>query len=193
MPHTHRLVYRIDAEDRIRDMGRAALEGSHPGGPARYIGRVLWEFLQDRATVEIYRHLVRAARQGRFVRFRYRCDAPNARRLFSMAIHRTEDGLVEFATELLREEARPAVALLDPAIGPRSSEFQRVCSWCERAALPDGRWVRIEEAVETLGLLQREALPQLTHGICERCAKRIMRQTVPCADDGAGQSAAAGH
>jgi hypothetical protein len=170
-----RQVYRIDDQDRICafDVSKPAGEGGGDG--TLTVGRSLWDFIQDRTVVALYRQMVRRVRDGRRVRFRYRCDSPEARRLYRMEISRTPGGLVEFANELIREERRSRVDVLDLAHGPRGAELLRVCSWCERAALPDGRWVPIEEAVESLHLMQKEVMPQITHGICERCAGRMKR------------------
>ncbi|WP_442889153.1 hypothetical protein [Congregicoccus parvus] len=170
-----RQVYRIDEEDRI-----CAFDVSRPAGESRsewstMVGRLLWEFIEDRAVVALYRQIVRRVRGGRRVRFRYRCDSPDARRLYRMEIRRTSDGPVEFVHELVHEEHRSRVEVLDRACGPRGDELLRVCSWCERAALPDARWVSIEEAVESLQLMQQEVMPKITHGICERCAGRMKR------------------
>ena len=169
-----RQVYCIDDEDCL-----CAFEGPAPAGQggeeALMVGRSLWDFIQDRTVIALYRQMVRRVRDGHRVRFRYRCDSPEARRLYRMEISRTPGGLVEFANELIREEHRSRVDVLDLARGPRSAEMLRVCSWCERAALPDGRWVPIEEAVESLHLMQKEVMPKITHGICERCADRMIR------------------
>jgi hypothetical protein len=170
-----RQVYCIDDEDRICAFDVSRPPGEGGGDGALMVGRSLWDFIQDRTVVVLYRQMVRRVRDGRRVRFRYRCDSPEARRLYRMEISRTTAGLVEFANELIREEHRSRVDVLDLACGPRSTELLRVCSWCERAALPEGRWVAIEEAVEALHLMQKEVMPQITHGICERCADRMKR------------------
>ena len=83
---------------------------------------------------------------------------------------------IEFVSALRREEVRPKVMLLDAELRNRSEEFVRICSWCEKAALPDGRWAPLEVVVEVQGLLQKERMPSLTHGICEHCKQRLLRQ-----------------
>lgn len=186
------LVYRIDAADRIERMGRSC-PGENDGGVAtEFVGRSLWDVIGDLTTETLYRQMVRAARQGRTVRFRYRCDTPEARRLFRMVIAGAGAGAVDFTTSLIREEPRPPVALLDPARGPRSADLVRICSWCERAALPDGSWVPIEEAVVAMGVLEKAVIPRLTHGVCPSCARRVLRELERLSRPGAPPSRPAG-
>ncbi|MEY3775600.1 MAG: hypothetical protein RLZZ129_2380 [Verrucomicrobiota bacterium] len=175
------VVYQIDAADRIchvnETWGRFAEENEGPAlACTRVLGQSLWDHLCDSTTMELYRQMVKRAREGHRVKFHYRCDAPDRRRLFRMTITPLGEGRVEFMSQLLREEARPKVTLLDRQEQNRSEELVRICSWCEKAALPDGRWVPVEEAVEAMHLLQRERLPGLTHGICEHCKGRMLRQ-----------------
>ena len=170
-----RQVYRIDEHDRLCevDCGWMDVAGAIP--PTQVLGRSLWEFVRDPTVIAVYRQMIRQARAGRVLRFRYRCDAPEWRRLYEMTIQSCGSSRVEFASQLVREEARKPVTLLDRSLGPRSRELVRICSWCERAALPGGGWLPIEEAVEALGVMQHDTMPQLTHGICERCFARVKR------------------
>lgn len=142
----------------------------------KVLGQSLWDHICDPTTVELYRQMVKRAREGHPVKFHYRCDAPDRRRLFRMTITTVAEGQIEFVSQLRREEVRPKVVLLDRLEQNRSEELVRICSWCEKAALPDGRWVPVEEAVETMGLMRHEHMPGLTHGICENCKVRMMRQ-----------------
>jgi hypothetical protein len=63
-----------------------------------------------------------------------------------MTIAPVGEGRIEFVSQLRREEVRPKVVLLDRLEQNRNEELVRICSWCEKAALPDGRWVSVEEA-----------------------------------------------
>ena len=175
------VIYRIDAEDRIShvDNGWCFFAGENEGQAmtrANVLGQSLWDHICDPTTVELYRQMVKRAREGHPVRFDYRCDSPERRRLFRMTITLVEAGQIEFVSQLRREEVRPKVVLLDRLEQNRSEELVSICSWCEKAALPDGRWVPVEDAVVAMGLMQRERMPGLTHGICERCKLRMMRQ-----------------
>lgn len=179
-PQFH-VLYRIDAEDRICDVNAAwtYFAKENEGeilARERVLGQPLWDHICDSTTVELYRQMVKRAREGHTVKFHYRCDAPDRRRLFRMTITPVGGGRIEFESRLRREEVRPRVPLLDRQEQNRSQELVRICSWCEKAALPDGRWVPVEEAVEAMQLMQRERLPGLTHGICEHCKVRMLRQ-----------------
>lgn len=168
--------YRIDAQDRIT----ALLDGwprgeASPGGWDRVIGRELWSCMEDPTTIELYRTLVKLARARGAVRIPYRCDTARQRRWFEMAIAPVEAGVVEFTSVLLRAENRPAVRLLEDD-APRDERLVRMCSWCQRVALPTGAWAEIEEAVREMRLLERARLPRITHGICRACADEMRRQ-----------------
>jgi hypothetical protein len=164
--------YWIDAQDRISAVNQdwlrfAAENGPGPSERRPIVGTSLWSFIADPTVGELYRQMVGAARLGRAVRFKYRCDAPSFRRLFEMRIQGAGDGAVEFASDLLDEEARPSVALLDVS-QPRNSNFVRVCSWCQRIAVGE-KWLPVEEGVRALGPMEHDTLPGLTHGICAEC------------------------
>lgn len=171
------ITYQIDAEDRLVGMNEAwtTFAENNRGEqamPDQVLGRCLWEVVTDPALQELYRHMVRQARAGQPVRFRYRCDAPHERRVFEMAIREAGPGVVEFRSELKAAEERPPVAWLDPEVR-RGPALVRLCSWCGRVALPDGRWVAVERAMELHQALQQAEAPAITHGICEDCAQRM--------------------
>jgi hypothetical protein len=164
--------YWIDAQDRIIrvDEHWAKFAAENDGGalrPERMVGQKLWSGIANPTLGALYRQLVGLARRGRVVRFRFRCDSPELRRLYEMEIRGGEGGLVEFASTLQGLEERPRVPLLDSRQARREG-LVRVCSWCQRIAVPGG-WQPVEAAIETLGLMQKPVLPALTHGICEEC------------------------
>jgi hypothetical protein len=183
------IVYRIDAADRLCHVNQAWLDFARQNdGEAvtaeKMLGRELWPCLTDETIRDLYQRMVARARQGETMHFQYRCDAPGERRVFAMRIRSAGDGAVEFRSELVRHEPRPAVPLLDCRI-PRSSQLIRICSWCSRVALPDGRWVSIERAMELHPLLRSAEVPGPTHGICEECRQemtRVIRKSRPNAE-----------
>jgi hypothetical protein len=184
------ITYRIDADDRLVGMNEAwtAFAEQNRGEnavPEKVIGRPLWDFVVDLSLQELYKRMVRRARDGQPVSFRYRCDAPHERRVFLMQISHVGAGVVEFRSELMTAETRPAVRWLDPGArhGPT---LVRLCSWCGRVALPDGRWVAVERAMEEHGALQQAEAPSLTHGMCEQCADQMtsLLRAGPKADGG---------
>jgi hypothetical protein len=169
--------YRIDAQDRLFEVNEDWLTFAAENDPfmaerRRIMGRSLWSCIADPTVEELYRQMVNAARLGRTSRFKYRCDAPSFRRLFEMRIQGSGEGAVEFASELLDEEARPAVSLLDVR-QPRNSDFVLVCSWCQRIAV-GGTWLPVEEGVRALGPMEHDTLPGLTHGICPECRAKML-------------------
>jgi hypothetical protein len=169
--------YRIDAQDRLYEVNEDWRVFAAENDPLRnerpgIMGRSLWSCIADPTVQELYRQMLKAARLGRLVRFKYRCDAPSFRRLFEMRIMGAKDGAVEFASDLLDEEARPPVSLLDVR-QPRNSDFVRICSWCQRMAVGK-TWLPIEEGVKALGPMEHDTLPGLTHGICEECRDKVL-------------------
>jgi hypothetical protein len=173
------LVYRIDGANRItwvndRWSGFARANGGEGLLPEQILGHDLTTSLADPTVRQLYATMIQQVRAGKFVRFDYRCDAPDKRRTFTMEIRRRPDGEVEFSSTLRHEEPRPAVALLKPD-APRDQErFVRMCSWCQNVALPSGDWVPVEEAVQALNLMEADRLPRITHTMCGPCHARAM-------------------
>ncbi len=168
------LVYRIDAGDRLTYVSPEWMEEaqSWPSArlaPGEVIGRSLWECLCDAAVREIYAALIVRVRDGRTVKFTYRCDTPDRRRLYQLRISLVGSQEVEFVSKLQKEEARPVVALLDPAHPRERDRTLPMCSWCHRVALPVDFWVPIEDAAQVGGLMEANPLPRLLPGACPEC------------------------
>jgi hypothetical protein len=174
---SHTLIYRIDAAGKLTHVNAEWSEFAlHNEGesvlPDRVLGTGLLAAIADETVRELYIRMIKRARAGVPVQFRYRCDAPDKRRTFEMNIRLLEGGEVEFASKLVHEEARPTIPLLETG-GLRDERLLRVCSWCQKVALPDDTWVPVEESVEILHLLEAERLPGITHGICDPCMARM--------------------
>lgn len=173
------LIYRIDAANRITWVNDAWSEFARANDgesllPGEVLGCDLLASFADSTVRELYATLIRHARAGKPVRFDYRCDAPDKRRTFSMEIRLRSDGEVEFASTLLLEVARPAVALLRPEAPRVQDRFIRMCSWCQNVALSSGAWVPVEEAVVRLNFMEADRLPLITHTMCDACHERVM-------------------
>ncbi|MBV8857630.1 MAG: hypothetical protein JOZ96_22705 [Acidobacteria bacterium] len=167
------LIYRLNEHDQICFVGegwaRFAEENDAPGlADEKVLNLSLWDFINDLETAHLYREIVRRAREGRRVGFRFRCDSPARRRLLRMEVTAHEGGGVQFETVTLRAEQRPYQPLLDVLV-PRTKELLRVCSWCKKFDVGGGTWEEVEVAVARLGLFEREGLPRLTHGMCRPC------------------------
>lgn len=172
------LLYELNAQDEIISVNEEWLcfaqanDGAALHSP-QILGRSLWDFIGDVDTQHIYRLLHRRVRaDGAAVRLRFRCDAPDRRRLLELDISGgPERGLI-YRVRTVKEEARPPVPLLEPH-RPRSEQFVSVCSWCERVAVPAHGWLQVEEAIAVLPRLAEPEPPGLTHGICEGCEAGI--------------------
>jgi len=167
------LSYCIDSSDHVCGVNQAWRDFAVKNGGStrlaeRIVGTELWSSISDPHACEIYRQLTVRARAGRHIRFTYRCDAPAQRRTFAMQIEGTPCGGVRFTSELIHAEDRPVVRLLETGTA-RSGDFVRVCAWCQRVAVDVDQWVEVEEAVNLLGILDADLLPQLTHGMCADC------------------------
>jgi len=175
------VAYILDAEDRVAAVDEAwdtfaVAEGAPQLAGGRIIGRPFAASLADAHTRELCALLFQAARQsGRTVVVPFRCDSATVRRFMQLAIEPRPGGELCMSTTLLREEPRPAVALLDET-APRSEDLVRICGWCKRVPLPGGDWVEVEHAMRELGLLERSTLPRLSHGICPTCSARLEAQ-----------------
>ncbi len=176
--HSLTLLYRIDTGNLITSVNPAWSDFARSNFgeavlPERILGTNLLDSIEDETIGELYLQMIKRARQGKSLRFNYRCDAPGKRRTFEMNICQLANGEVEFSSSLQHEQARPSVAVLEPG-QERSEELLRVCSWCQQVAMPDLRWLPVEEAVVELRLLEAEQLPRLTHGICPSCLAVMM-------------------
>lgn len=174
------MVYRIDAANRITWVNSAWSEFARENGgeavmPEQVMGQDLFASITDPALRQIYRSIIERVRAGVPVNFSYRCDAPDKRRVHDMEVHLLPDDATEFVSTLRHEETRPLVAVLVPG-GVRSKELIRVCSWCQKVAMPDDRWLPVEQAVAELRIMEGLQLPAISHGICLPCQATMMAQ-----------------
>ena len=173
------LVYQVTAQDDIVfvndawDTFASLNHGAHLQS-SQLVQRSLWDFISGATVQHLYRELLRQVRAGRSIQFSFRCDSATYRRVLSMHIEHLGDGAVQFCTNTLSEEARPAEPLLDPHT-PRSSELVRMCSWCKKI-WADECWVDIEDAVDSLRLFEHAPPPALTHSVCTDCHRDIIAQ-----------------
>lgn len=173
------LLYRIDATDRLVEVGGAwhdfARANAGRGLDAEtVIGRLLWDYIGDPTTQQLYRAMVRQVRADALpVRFQFRCDSPTMRRLLAMEVTALADGHVQFGVARVREESRATVPLLEGVQGIATDRVVTMCSWCQDVKVPVERWVAVEEAVSLLGLFAEATTPLLSHGICPNCNAQL--------------------
>lgn len=171
--------YRINVRDEIVFVDEAweALASALPAAdvrPGAVTGRVLWEFIGDGVTRALYEQLLARVRAGRTAQFNLRCDSATYRRLVRMTVAPDTDGCVDFRTETLEVREREPIPLLSPDV-PRSDAFVRACGWCNRIDVGTDDWIEVEDAVVRLRLFEQEAVPHLSHGVCESCHATLMQ------------------
>ncbi len=141
--------------------------------PGDIVGRSLWEFVGDIDTRHIYRIMHERVRTRRArVQLRFRCDAPQLRRLLELSISPGDDEGLTYRVRTVEQQDRAPVSLLDP-LRPRSESFVTMCGWCKRVAVPPRDWLEVEDAILALQLFAEPHPPQLTHGICDECKQRL--------------------
>jgi hypothetical protein len=173
-------TYWLDKDNRIIRVDNRWLafaeenEGIDSCLPELVINRPLWDFIHDQETRHLYEIIIEKVRsRGKPLTIPFRCDSPSKRRYLELTISVLPGGELEFQSTLLKVESREPVELLREST-PRSDEHVRICSFCKKVALSKTEWVEVEEAVRRLGLFERTALPQLTHGACPACHRSIM-------------------
>jgi hypothetical protein len=172
------LLYHLNATDEISCVNEAwtTFAEANRGGtlkPSEILGRSLWEFVGDIDTRHIYRIMHERVRTRRApVQLRFRCDAPELRRLLELSISPGDDEGLTYRVRTVKQQDRAPVSLLDP-LRSRSEGFVTMCGWCKRVAVPPRDWLEVEDAILALQLFAEPHPPQLTHGICGECKKRL--------------------
>ena len=163
-------IYEIDADDRIvfcnPEWDVFALANGGDDIVCRSIeGKVLWDYVADPSSADLYRRLVAQVRNGRTVRFRLRCDSPEMFRLLEMRIYKTDAERVRFATRVKVLEPRSGEVINASDTG----EPLLVCSWCSRVNMDAQIWYDVEIAVTQMRIFERSNPPAVSHGICPDC------------------------
>lgn len=181
-----RPIYTIDAQNRIVFANAAWIEfmrgepGTRQPGSDEFtirsvIGRSVRDFTegtQVRQLWDILYERVRAVGAPVFVPMR--CDTPSLRRLIDLELHPLGERSIRHVCECVWSEARPAVALLDPAY-PRNDRRLLSCAWCSRIQVRIGTWEEIEDAQRTLRIEATETLPALEKGVCTTCKQSLLK------------------
>lgn len=143
-----------------------AAESCHPD---RVLNRSIWDIIDGIETKHLYEIVLGKVRKThRSIKLPFRCDAPSKRRFLELHITPAQQGFLDFASTLLREELRDTVELLETGC-PRSGEFVSICSMCKNVKLSRDCWLEIEDAIAALKLFEKSELPQITHGLCQEC------------------------
>ncbi len=173
-------LYRIDSRDIIELVNDEwlsfAAENSYSAGKDAFINHLLWEFIIDAETRELYKIILEKVRRNN-AKFEipFRCDSPSCRRFMKLEIRSEERESVLFVSNIVRTELRDSVKLMETDV-ERSDQFLTMCSWCKRIKTAEFEWLEVEDAVLKLRLFEEERLPRLTHGICTTCKENVMKQ-----------------
>jgi hypothetical protein len=170
------LSYTIDHEDRLinADVGYFAFaKENFWAGVDESIGRPLWDFVSGATMQKVQRSLLGRVRgTGHAVGLPFRCDGPTVRRELTIEIAPLgTHGDIVFSAHVLSQTTCPAQALLDPR-EPRGEAVLEMCGWCDRFRV-EGEWMEVEAASLALRLTTASELPQISHGLCDRCADML--------------------
>ncbi|MGB8168202.1 MAG: hypothetical protein WCF18_11965 [Chthoniobacteraceae bacterium] len=171
------ISYVIDANDRLVSVspGWTAFAVQNQGEeltPEAMKSRLLWDFIADETTRELYGAVLEHVRSGTPTDLILRCDAPERRRLIEMIVSLRPDGNVEFKTVLLATTTRAAQRLFAKST-PRSDRRIMVCSWCDRVNAGVEEWLEVEVAMERLHLTDEPELPQVESVVCPGCFAKV--------------------
>ncbi len=76
------IIYRVNDQDEIVFVNEewdqfAAANAGEAVTASQVLQRRLWDFISDSTTRELYRQVLRRIRDGRSLRFTFRCDSPS--------------------------------------------------------------------------------------------------------------------
>jgi len=178
-PLNHRsFIWVIDNGDKIVRVNDEwlAFAGENTAPPltaSLVLDQPIWGFIQGQETVYLYKQIFARLRAGKSpIKFPFRCDSPDCRRFMEMKLSLLPGDAIQFMAQILREEWREPVDLLD-ASRDRSGEFLKICSWCKKIHMPGRGWGEIEAAIEALDLFGHHSLPRMTHTICDSCYEAV--------------------
>lgn len=136
------------------------------------VDHVLWEFVSDHETREIYRELIWRSFSGHAVKFYIRNDSPDQRRTAKLKIRRTLDGNVEFSIQTIGIVPLPLQELLRRRKRHAAGNVTE-CSFCNKIQTGPSEWLEVEDAVGKLRLFGQKLLPDLLQGVCPPCHRRL--------------------
>jgi hypothetical protein len=172
--------YQIDGQDRIVAWNDAFLSfadennGSALSSKA-LLDQPLWKFISDQETRLLYKVILRRVRDGKPMQLNLRCDSPSCRRHIKLHIEQLPNHQVRFESQIVRQESRDYVALLDTSI-QREPSIVSVCSWCKKVQVPGRGWFEVEDALDLLNLRDVATLPQIAHIVCFDCYRNIVNK-----------------
>jgi len=188
-PDNRSFIWVVDDTDKLVHVNDAWLAFARENGApqltaAAVLGQPLWHFIQGQETIYLYKHIFDRFRAGNSpVRFPFRCDAPDCRRLMEMQLSLIPGAAIQFTARQLWQESRQPLDILG-ASRDRSDEFLKICSWCKKMYIPARGWGEPEEAIEALDLFGGRSMPRMTHTICDACHDFIKQELSRESDPG---------
>ena len=177
------IVYRIDGADTIinvSDNWQNFARGNAWAGPLPpedVVGNQLWDFIQDLETRYLYQEVFRRVRAGKPCRpIPFRCDAPDERRFLELILDAFPNEQIEITSRTVRTERRNPVKLLETGTPRSTTDFLKICSMCKKIQVSQEQWAEVEEGLVYLKIFEGAQMPQLTHGICPECYRKVMAE-----------------
>ena len=167
--------YRLTDKDEIylvnRQWRQFANYNDAPELAENVVGQSIWSYIDGSEIQQIYDALFKRVRKYHEpVRFHFRCDAPDRRRVLEMALTRLHSGGITIRTHLVKAERRCHLQLIDPSASRDPDRIVTMCSWCQKFRCESsGHWVEADEAPERLKLFEVPVMPRISHGICHSC------------------------
>ena len=183
-----RAIHTIDSQEIITHVNSEwisfALKNGIPDADAAvFVGRSIWDFIEDESTIQIWRAILDRVRSSQKVlQIQYRCDSPDRKRYMLMEIVPLPSQQIEMANRVLKEESRTPVELLNP-LTVHSWGPLVLCSWCKKLrvspAVPERPefedWMEVEDALTKLNLFDLPGLPSISHSICITCKNAFLK------------------
>ncbi|MEC9491345.1 hypothetical protein [Flexistipes sp.] len=173
------IEYKIDKKDRINYIDQAWIRFARLNDcgikcKKEFVyGMHIFDCICDPETRFLYQTIIETVRNsGKSVKFPFRCDSPAERRFLEMEISPLNYGEILFKSYTLKTEKRCKVNIL--AKNKEGSELITVCSMCKKIKTDKNTWSEVEDALKKLELFLKTKLPQLTHGLCPSCYRRMM-------------------
>lgn len=174
----HEVIYTLDKNYCLVDLNGNwdlfALENGNSNlNKQAVLGLPIWHFISGDETKRIHEVLLtRVKSEGKLQKLPFRCDSPECKRFMEMDITLKGNGYIEYCCKLIKTEPRQATNSVNTD-DASNTPFLRMCSWCNKFEVGPNEWLEIEDAVSRLDLLSAEALPHLSHSMCDACMEML--------------------
>lgn len=182
--HVEPVIYRIDAEDIIKDVNvawcRFAVENNAPYLATEAIDKSLWDYISGIDVRRIYAAVFKRVRQQQCtMSFPFRCDSPSSYRAMRLWVAPLSEGWIEFRSVLVTISTQPHKLDILSSSSATSSHSFLMCAWC-KAIKAGTEWRPLETVLEDRSVLTQASLPTILHDVCDSCLESYLR------DDAAG-------